>query len=279
MLPTPTPTPVSSPSPLPSSQSSSPDPSKIHVKSWELRGDGPTKHAAYTVHLPPPYRSASTSTLDGSHDTFTTRYSWVEALRTSLANEFSLITLPNLDSKKALGSTASAVVLKRVEIINAFLTFCQTTPAIDACHVWRNVFLLGLKPGDESATLEPVVPMGERKLRKTDVAIGWLEGVGKNVATMFDFTKVSGNGKTEEKKATMLPDAISPTMNVRRTARDIMDGAKHVTIKRDKLEDIVKKEGMKVKLTGEREREREKEREGGRREEGHGGGVEISMLF
>ncbi|GMI04904.1 hypothetical protein TrRE_jg5087, partial [Triparma retinervis] len=250
MLPTDTAVPHPS-APQPSSSLPAPsDPTKISVISWELRGDGPSKHTAYTLYLPPSYRSTSTSTTDSTTDTAVIRYSWIEALRRSLISEFELITVPPLDSKKAIGNTAAPVVKKRVAIINSFLNFCQTVPAIDACHVWRNVFLMGLKPGDESATLEPWVPPSDRaptsSAAASAAAKGWLQGVGQGVSAMIGKVRSrpvpKGPERAEKSKPGRgenyigpLPDTLSPTANVRRTARDIMSNAKHVTLDVPKL--------------------------------------------
>ena len=115
--------------------------------------------------------------------------------------------------------------------------------------VFQEEFLKGYKPGDPNAVLEKVVKREDRQPTKSDIAHGWIKGVAegignvvKGIGELVENIQIKDTSVEGEKGGGLegMPDWVSPTGNVRRSANDIMVDPKYVTIDKGKLNDVLK---------------------------------------
>eukprot|EP00520_Triparma_pacifica_P006121 CAMPEP_0118657612 /NCGR_PEP_ID=MMETSP0785-20121206/14114_1 /TAXON_ID=91992 /ORGANISM="Bolidomonas pacifica, Strain CCMP 1866" /LENGTH=814 /DNA_ID=CAMNT_0006550547 /DNA_START=63 /DNA_END=2503 /DNA_ORIENTATION=- len=162
----------------------------------EIKGQGSSRFVSFRLSLP---AMLHTTLSDGSTLNYVnTRYSYVEALRTSLLQAYPTLDLPMLDSKRLLGTLSSSVVNQRTRIINNFLRTCQESDTIKASRQWGE-FLRGQKPGAPPGTPQhptsaelrgegrsdaaPAPGLSENPAAVRGMSFGWLlENLGLNSA-------------------------------------------------------------------------------------------------
>ncbi len=153
----------------------------------EIMGTGSARYVSFRLSLPANlHHNAPTGELI---DYVNTRYSFVEALRTTLLQEYPALELPMLDSKRLMGSLSSSVVNQRTRIINNFLRTCQESETIKSSRQWGE-FLRGQKPGasaslttrptaadlraESSTDAAPPMTLAENPAAIRGMSFGWL---------------------------------------------------------------------------------------------------------
>ena len=225
-----------SPSSLQRYNNTHPTPPPLHPPSPQScpSPQGSSRYVSFRLSLP---ANLHTTLADGSTlDYVNTRYSYVEALRTSLLQSFPALDLPVLDSKRLLGSLSSSVVNQRTRIINNFLRTCQESDTIKASRQWGE-FLRGQKPGDPPGTprtptnrelrgegrsdAAPAPGLSENPAAVRGMSFGWLlENLGLNGGEQPDVTSPLPEYAAEEGSA---PPAQSPPTNTRESISNDVD--------------------------------------------------------